>query len=299
MGTGQRRSALTYIPGYKNNAVLQLIIFSATAYITLAIAWSIIMIVFSGSDAVFHDYFVPNIALGHLTGFKDHFWTILTYGWFQEPNSFFELLSSMLWLYCFGSVVQMLVGHKQVIPLFVYSLLIGGLVYMLAQLLPGSAGLVGRPFMGSRAGLMGMAAAAVTLTPQYRLYLTPTFSVPLVLVAGIFGVLMLLSSGLNIPVLLLLISGGLTGYGYIMLLRKGYRPGEWIYNLAGKIESTVTPSEKVEWTRSRNTRTGNAYEPKHGISQSRIDEILDKINQKGYNSLSKEEKEALLRAGKD
>jgi hypothetical protein len=110
---------------------------------------------------------------------------------------------------------------------------------------------------------------------------------------------MLLSSGLNIPVLLLLISGGLTGYGYIMLLRKGYRPGEWIYNLAGKIESTVTPSEKVEWTRSRNTRTGNAYEPKHGISQSRIDEILDKINQKGYNSLSKEEKEALLRAGKD
>ena len=41
------------------------------------------------------------------------------------------------------------------------------------------------------------------------------------------------------------------------------------------------------------------YEAKHGITQSRIDEILDKINQKGYNSLSKEEKEALLRAGKD
>jgi hypothetical protein len=41
------------------------------------------------------------------------------------------------------------------------------------------------------------------------------------------------------------------------------------------------------------------YQTSQGISQHRIDEILDKINQKGYNSLTKEEKEMLLRAGSE
>jgi hypothetical protein len=41
------------------------------------------------------------------------------------------------------------------------------------------------------------------------------------------------------------------------------------------------------------------YEPKNGISQQRIDDILDKINLRGYNALSKEEKDVLQRAGKE
>ena len=39
----------------------------------------------------------------------------------------------------------------------------------------------------------------------------------------------------------------------------------------------------------------NIYEPKQGITQKNIDDILDKINQKGYNSLSAAEKETLLK----
>ena len=36
--------------------------------------------------------------------------------------------------------------------------------------------------------------------------------------------------------------------------------------------------------------------PKQGITQSNIDDILDKINQKGYDALSKEDKETLIKA---
>jgi hypothetical protein len=35
------------------------------------------------------------------------------------------------------------------------------------------------------------------------------------------------------------------------------------------------------------------------VTQQRIDDILDKINQKGYNSLTQEEKDILSRASKD
>jgi len=272
---------------------------SGVAFVVLGVSWAIIKIVYEGNDANFNQYFIRNLALPSLQVFKTHWWTLLTYGWFHF-NGFWELLSNMLWLYCFGSVVQMLVGHRQIIPLYVYSLLTGGAFYLLTQLLPVSMpATIG--ILGSRAGLMGMAAAAVSLTPQYRFYLTETFSVPILVVAGVFAALMIIGSGFFLPVILMLAGGALMGFWYIKLLKAGYRPGEWMYSFSEKVESLVTPNENALWlkqSKKRNEGAGAMYEPKNGISQKRIDDILDKINQKGYNSLSKEEKDILLRAAK-
>ncbi len=296
MGTGKRRSALSYIPGYKNNAVLQLIIASGVAYMMLAISWALVMIVYVGDASAFNTYFIPNIGLGQLVEFKSHWWTILTYGMFQFPNSFMELLSNMVWLYCFGSVVQMLVGHKQVIPLYLYSLFVGGIFFYLFQLLPGKMGMAPAAFLGARAGLVGMAIAAITLTPSYRFYITETFTIPLMLVVGVFVFLMIAGSGFYLPVVGLMLGGALMGFAYVKLLRAGYKPAEWAYDLGNKLEGLVTPSEQTQKPKGRIIKM---YHPQQGISQSRIDEILDKINQKGYNSLTKEEKDMLLRAGSE
>lgn len=299
MSTSRKRSALSYIPGYANNAVLQLIIASGVAFVILGISWAIIKIIYQGSDLVFNEYFIANVALPALPLLKTHWWTIFTYGWFHF-SGFFELLSNMLWLYCFGSVVQMLVGHKQVIPLYAYSLVVGGIFYLVSQLLPVSIPhTVG--ILGSRAGLMGMAAAAYALTPKYRFYLTETFSIPISVVAGVFTVLMIFGSGFYWPVILLLVGGAAMGFSYVLLLKAGYRPGEWMYSLTAKIEGLVTPNENAgkKNQSSRSNDGYNRYEPKNGISQKRIDDILDKINQKGYNSLSAEEKDVLMRAGKE
>ncbi len=303
MNKGQKRSALSYIPGLANNAVLKLIIFSATAYMILAITWAITMIVYQGDTRIFATYFIPNLALPSSLGvFKGHWWTIVTYGLFHYQNSFMELLSNMLWLYCFGSVVQMLVGHRQVIPLYLYCLLTGGAFYLIGQLFPGSWGACPPYILGPRAGLIGMAAAAITLTPKYRFYLTERFSIPLALVAGIFAVLMVFSSGFYLPVIFMLAGGGIMGFAYVKLLHAGYRPGQWIYVLFGKIESLVTPNENMLRQKNssrRNEVLNRIYEPKNGVSQKHIDAILDKINQKGYNSLTADEKRALMQAGKE
>jgi len=301
MSTGRRRSALSYIPGLAGNAVLKLIIFSGVVFVIFAITWAVIALVWRGEDN-FNLYFIPNVALPQLSNFTSHWWGIFTYGLFHYPNGFWELLSNMLWLYCFGSVVQMLIGHKQVIPMYLYCLLIGGVFYMLAQLLPGALGACPAYILGPRAGLIGLAAAAVTLTPKYQFYLTETFRVPLLVVAGIFTALMVLGSGFWLPVIFMLLGGALTGFGYVRLLQAGYRPGEWIYRLSGKVESLVTPDENAVLKKHNSQRNGTLnkmYAPKQGISQKRIDDILDKINQKGYNSLSSEEKDILIRAGKE
>ena len=41
------------------------------------------------------------------------------------------------------------------------------------------------------------------------------------------------------------------------------------------------------------------YQKKSNVTQQRVDEILDKINQHGYDSLSDEEKELLKKASRD
>jgi hypothetical protein len=54
MNSGRKRSPLSYIPGYSNNAVLQLIIFSGVAFVVLGVSWGIIKIVYQGDDANFN-----------------------------------------------------------------------------------------------------------------------------------------------------------------------------------------------------------------------------------------------------
>ncbi len=298
MNTGRKRSPLAYIPGYTNNAVLQLIIALAVIYVMLSLTWAVMMLVYQSNDN-FQLYFIPNLALSSTSMLSGHVWTLLTYGWLQYPHAFMEMLSNMLWLYCFASVVQTLIGHRQIIPLFAYSLLAGGVFYLLAQYLPGEWGKHPPYILGPRAGLVGMAAASITLSPKYRLYFTDYFSLPLLGVAGIFLVLMLIGSGFYLPVVCMLAGGALAGFAYIKLLQSGYRPGEWMYRLSSKIAGSVTPREARNTGSGRRGNILSTMNEGRGISQKRIDEILDKINQKGYDSLTKEEKEMLMRAGKD
>jgi membrane associated rhomboid family serine protease len=299
MDTRQKKSLLSYIPGYSTNAVLKVIIASGVAFVMLGITWGVIMLVFD-SEAIFNNYFVANIALPHLSDFKNHWWTPLTYGWFHSVRGgFFPLLSNMLWFYCFGNVVQMLVGHRQIIPLFLYSTFVGAAFYMLGQMLPGELGRCPQVWLGPNAAMTAMAAAAVTLTPQYKFYLTERIGVPILVLAAIFFALMLLGSGLYVPVVLLQLAGAGTGYAYIRLLRSGYRPSHWMYSVTGRIEGLVTPDDQAIKRRNAARNAARVYDPNASVSQKRIDDILDKINQKGYNSLSAEEKEILMRAGKE
>jgi hypothetical protein len=168
-------------------------------------------------------------------------------------------------------------------------------------LLPGDLGKAPASVLGPRAGLMAMAAASMVLTPSYRFYLTETFSIRLSIVAAIFTVLMIMGSGFYLPMVMMLAGGAAAGFAYVKLLKAGYRPGEWMYTVTSKIAGLVTPDETTVWKTKTNRRDNllNKYASRNGVSQKRVDDILDKINQKGFNSLTSDEKEILMRAGKE
>jgi membrane associated rhomboid family serine protease len=250
-----------------------------------------------GDRNTFYNIIASNVGLPPINIFGSKFWTIFTYGWIH--NGFWELFSNMIWLYCFGSIVQMLVGYRQIIPMFFYAVITGGLFYYLGQLIP-AARVSTNLMLGAQAGVVAIAVASLTLAPNYRIYFAPTFSIPLVIVAVVFFALMVMNSNLELPRLSILAGGALTGFFYVKALHNGYKPADWIYRIFTKVESVATPNEfGNRKTVRRNEVLSNVHKGAHALKQKRIDDILDKINQHGYNSLTKEEKEILMKASQE
>ncbi len=295
MKTMYKRSFNSSRPGYSENAVLQLIVAAGVGFVAYHLS-RVIMMVAEAPPQSFIKMFTHNLGLAQLEFYKSKVWTVLTYGWVH--NGFWELFSNMIWLYCFGGVLQMLTGYKQVIPVFVYSLVIGGLFYEGAQMIP--AVKVSGFLFGAQAGVMGLAAAALTFAPNYRFYFGEHFSVPIAVIAVIFLALSVMNANLEGARLLLLAGGALTGFGYVKLLQKGYKPGAWPYIVIDKLNNAFSPNEqKVRIKNSRKRNEVISRIKSHTNVHDRIDAILDKINTQGYNSLTQEEREILMNAGND
>lgn len=291
-----RRSPSFQIPGYSQNAVLQLIVASGAGFIMYHLA-RVTLIVFGFTNEGAMSTVIPYVGLAPAGNFLHHFWTILTYGWVH--NGFFEWVSNMLWLYCFGNAVQILVGYRQVIPLYLYGLLGGAAVCLLAQLIPAEA--FGRSYyiMTGQAGIMALAAGALTIAPRYRFFLGENFSIPLVAVVAIYVVIAMATHN-TVPMIFLSLGGLLTGFLTMTALKNGKQPGAWLYRITGGANQWATPKEGAFGQRagSRRNKVLNTFRAKNDPDQQRVDDILDKINQRGYDSLTREEKDLLMRASK-
>lgn len=286
-----------HVPGFGQNAVLQLIAASGTGFIAYHLARvSLIVFGFSGTGAL--AVVKPYVALPALQHFPAHFWTLLTYGW--AHNGFFEWVSNMIWLYCFGNAIQMMVGYRQVIPIYLYGLLGGGIFYLLGQLIPIEG--FGAQFLiiGGQPGVMALLVALITLAPNYRFYIGEHFSIPLLVVAGVY--LLLTAMSFSSPAYLMLnVGAALTGFLTMSAIKKGNHPGGWMYRLSERLGNLGTPNEYAHSQRSdsRRSRAISSFTSSKSAAEKRIDDILDKINQRGYNSLTKEERDLLVKASRD
>ncbi|WP_118972162.1 rhomboid family intramembrane serine protease [Taibaiella koreensis] len=302
--TRQRRNLMS---NYGQNALIQLIIANAVTFV-LAYAMYVIVLVLSPNQQIeinhiaqkvtFHNVISPNIGLQPFQAFLHKPWTLLTYVWAHA--SFFTLLSNMLWLYCFGSVIQSLVGYREIIPLFIFSYILGGCLYLAATVIwPGL--IYTGPALGATPAIMGFAFGAITLTPKFRFYLGDRFSIPLWAMLAIYLVLNLMNYAPNrYDMMILAAGGGLTGFAYIRLLRTGSKPGAWLYQSGSRIQGWFTPDEfNAEKHQKKRLETFRQIQQKTRSREESIDLLLDKINQKGYDSLTAEEKEQLMKASKD
>lgn len=229
-------------------------------------------------------------------------WTLITYGFLHF--GFFHILFNMLWLYWFGQFVLNLFSGKRLLTIYLLGAAAGGLLFMLSYNF--------FPVFDMKRGFLIGASGAVTALMVFIATYTPntevrlfTFTIKLwhiALFLFLFDLVRIPSSG-NAGGLMAHVGGAIFGYIYAVQLAKGNDIGKWFENFMDWMANlfkprTNKPFKKVHRTTQSAARrsTTKAEKSEH---QKKVDRILDKIGKSGYDSLTKEEKDFLFKAGKE
>jgi membrane associated rhomboid family serine protease len=233
-------------------------------------------------------------------------WTIITHMFVHDKV--LHMLGNLLWIGAFGYILQDLAGNSKLIPLYIYGGLAGGLFFVLANnIFPKLAAVsaVAAPLEGASAGVMCIAIATTALAPDYRIFPMLNGGIPLWVLSVIFVIIdMAVLAGSNSGHFLAHIAGAATGLMFVIRLRRGKDWSVPLNNFFRWANNLFNP-EKANWKKTAkyelHYKSNNAqpYKKIPNITQKRIDEILDKINQQGYRFLTDEEREILKRAAED
>ncbi|HEU4470152.1 MAG TPA: rhomboid family intramembrane serine protease [Flavisolibacter sp.] len=294
--------------GQDGNALVMLIAINLIVFVILAF----IKVVYYFSEGgkgleAFNNGFLNWVTLpADLDKFKARPWTLFSYMFVHDTTRVWHIVGNMLWLWAFGYILQDLTGNRKLIPVFIYGALAGAFAYMLAfnvvnplrELMPNAE------MMGASAGIMAIAIAATTLAPNYRIFTMLNGGIPIWVVTVIYLILDLamIPEG-NHGGHIAHIAGGAMGFFFMVMLQRGRDMSLWmnnVYDWANDLFNPEKPKKgKVVKSQLFYKAKVQPFTKTPLVTQQRIDEILDKINQKGYNSLSEDEKEMLKRASKE
>lgn len=230
-------------------------------------------------------------------------WTVLTYMF--THNSIWYLISSLLWLWCFGYILQDLAGNKKLFPIYLYGGFFGGLAFVItANLIPSMhANAAAFSILGAGASVMAVAIAITTLAPDFRIFPMLNGGIPLWVLTLVFVAINLSTIGLsNGAVTVAHIFGGLSGFFFVFQLKRGRDIGKWIGDFGDWVNDLFNPEKKHKQPPQQQLyykASRKPFEKTHHFSQQKLDEILDKINEHGYHLLTEEEKEFLKKASKE
>ncbi len=231
-------------------------------------------------------------------------WTIISYGFLHFD--LFHLLFNMLWLYFLGRIFLNLFKPKMALNIYFMGIIAGGLTFLfgynvIPSVFKGSAYLIGAS-AGVRALLIFL--SAYMPDKEIRFF---TFNLKLWWIGAVLVGLDVLSvfGGSNTGGSLAHLGGATLGFVYAKQLIKGHDIGtgfgrfmDWISGFFNP--KTINKSSNLKTVHKQKGKVAGYKKEEFNQfnNQKKIDLILDKISKSGYDSLSKEEKEFLFKAGK-
>ena len=274
----------------------KVIVINALIFIVVTIAAALLQI----SAGALLQWFVLPEDVGR---FITQPWSLITYGFLHA--GFFHILFNMLWLYFFGRHVLNLFSERRFLTLYLLGTISGGVVYMISYNLFPAFSAVNGTLLGASAAVRAIMAFAATYSPNAPVRIF-TFNLKLWYIA----VFLILWDLIQLPTLnnagglLAHLGGVLFGYVYARQLMQGNDIGKWFEKLMDGFVNLFKPKKKRPFKtvhRNRTTQRPSQRSKKEDKSdhQKKIDAILDKIGKSGYESLTKEEKDFLFKAGKD
>lgn len=291
-----------------NHALITLVAINLILFVFLAFMQAIFYLRFQGgAEAVarFNDTILDWFALpADPSKLLYRPWTVLTHMFVHI--GVWHVLGNMLWLWFFGYILQDLTGNRKLVPIYIYGGLFGAAAFFVAfNFFPGlKANLPVATAIGASAAVMAIAAAVTTIAPGYRVLPMLNGGIPIWIITAIYLLIDLATISVDNPGgHIAHLAGALAGFLFIYFHRSGSDPGKWMNNFYDWVTNLFNPDKPKK---GKEIKQQLFYKPgprpftkTPNITAQRIDEILDKINTDGYNSLTNEEKELLKRASKE
>ena len=225
-------------------------------------------------------------------------WTLLTYAFFHY--GFMHLFFNMMVLNFSSRLFLTFFTQKQYIGLYILSAIFAGLCFVASfYLLHQTSSMV-----GASAAIMALLVATTTYQPLMEIRLLLIGNVKLWHITAVLLLLDLLQIQMdNTGGHIAHLSGAFFGYIYIKLLQNGTDLSRIINSIIDFFANLFGPKKLTPFKRVHVNPKKPAVKRESKIvvkdkTQQQLDEILDKISQSGYDSLTTEEKEFLFKAGK-
>ncbi|MBL6590882.1 MAG: rhomboid family intramembrane serine protease [Flavobacteriaceae bacterium] len=206
-------------------------------------------------------------------------WSLITYGFLH--GSFSHLFWNMIMLFYFGNILVNYFGDKRLLNVFFNGILFGGIIYIISyNLFPVFTG-VSSKMIGSSAGVMAILFYITSYNPNHTIRF---FFVNIKLLY--IAVFLLLMDIIQIPVEnsgghIAHLGGALIGF----LMFRSFKGIDFV-----DIYTNLTTKKNNKKIKRNKTFSGSNFD------QTKIDFILDKISESGYESLTKDEKNYLFKA---
>ena len=291
---------------FKSSMVNRLLVINVAVYLLISIAgiFTFLFGYIGLAESVGNNILALPAAPGKLLW---RFWTPITYMF--THFGFWHLLGNMLWLYFMGQMFLMVFDNKQLFGTYILGGLSGALLYILCyNVFPVfSQAVTVSTCVGASAAVTAIVIAICVMRPnmEIRIFgIIPMTLKWLGILYVVFDVLQITgdNSGGHIAHLGGAIFGALFAWQYSngKDLTKGFN------NLMDKIV-TLLPSAnqsgkkrkmRVVYNDTKHSASNSDFNRTSAENQRRMDEILDKISQSGYQSLTKEEKEFLFKMGR-
>jgi len=283
-----------------NNAHVQLIFINVAVFLVLAV-----IKVFSTATG-FPDFFeVIHVQLAipaPFFAFLTKPWTILSYSFVHDLSDIWHILFNMLAFYWFAKLFVEYLGSDKLVALYVLGAITGAFFYLLVyNTIPFyEASIPARGMVGASAAVFAVMVAAATLLPDYTFFLLFLGPVRIKYIVLVYIVISFIGSiGGNAGGNIAHLGGAVMGFIYIKQLQVGVNWGGWITVTLDWIKGLFVSQPKVKVTyRKSEPKVSQPATKANKATQDEIDSILDKISDRGYESLTKEEKEKLFNASK-
>lgn len=283
--------------GRPNNGHIQLILINVVIFIFLAILY-VISTVAGYSD--WFSFLQKQFTLSpQLNEFIYKPYTLITYAFSHSLNDIWHIFFNMISLYWFGRLFIEYLGNDRLIAVYVLGALAGGFIYLiLFNTVPFFEQRAGIGMVGASASIYAIMIACATLIPDYTFFLLLFGPVRIKYIALFFILISFIGTvSANAGGNLAHLGGAAIGYIYVKQLQSGRNIGSWISYLLDRLKSIFSVIMRSPQVHRKKETPGSSRAVSSQVSQQEIDAILDKISESGYDSLSKDEKEKLFRAG--